>query len=858
MRIIMAWHPSMLITLMLTSSLLAPSASPDQPQPGRIALDLRNLSGAGSVLYVAAHPDDENTRLLAYLEGRGVRAGYLSITRGDGGQNLIGTEQGELLGLIRTHELLAARSIDGAEQMFTRARDFGYSKSAEESLRIWGKDAVLGDVVLAIRRFRPDVIITRFTTEPPNHGHHTASALLAAEAFTAAADPTKYPEQLRPLAEGGAGVSVWQADRLLHNVSTWNLKPDADLSKHIALDVGSYEPLLGASWGEVAALSRSQHKSQGFGVAADRGPLMEYFTPLARAPGRPALVAGVAPGAAKDIFEGLALDASRIKGSAPVVKALEAAVSGFDVRAPHASIPALLAVHAAVSSLPIATDDDAISTRHWRARKLADVERLLVACAGLHLDARAPHGELVPGSETSIDLNALLRAPVNVKLVGVTVGSKGSSQLVTGGDLVMHKPWKAKSTVVVADDARISTPAWIAGAPALTAARANEPVDEAPLTARFRVTFSSPTGGATVEIERPITHVWVDPVRGELSRVVEIAPAITATFARDVVMVPNGAAQDVAVTLVAGRDKASGTLRLEVPAGWRVDPPTAPVSLAARNDERSLSFRITPPKGAAGQTRGVVRALLDDKPAFAVTRIAHDHVPPLAVRKEARVDLVPLALKIGGKRVGYIPGPGDKVAESLAAVGYEVTQLPDARLASMTNAELARFDAIVVGVRAFNAEPRLATHREKLLAYVAGGGHIVVQYNTSSRVGPLMVAPWPHPLEISRDRVTDETAVITRLAPKDALWSKPNAIVDGDFDGWIQERGLYFANKWDAAYTPMMSMTDAGAGEKASEGALLVAKHGKGTFIYTGLAFFRQLPAGVPGAYRLFANVVAR
>ncbi|HET9451324.1 MAG TPA: PIG-L family deacetylase, partial [Aggregicoccus sp.] len=368
--------------------------APRQPHAGELAAGLQRLGTVGSVLYVAAHPDDENTRLLAWLVGeRGLRAGYLSLTRGDGGQNLIGTEQDALLGLIRTHELLAARRIDGAEQLFTRARDFGYSKSAEETLRLWGREAVLADVVLAIRRFQPDVVVTRFSTRPPNHGHHTASALLAEEAFAAAADPARFPEQLQ------AGLRPWKADRLLHNVSTWNLPKDADLSGYLRVDVGGYDPLRGQSWGEVSALSRSQHKSQGFGVPAERGPLLEHFQPLA----------GTRP--TKELFEGLQLGWRRFPGTEAVARAVEEAQQAFEPRAPHQALPALLRVHAALAALPDANP--------WKALKLREAEALIAASAGLFLEARAASHAGVPGDEVALELRALNRSPAALRLLGV-------------------------------------------------------------------------------------------------------------------------------------------------------------------------------------------------------------------------------------------------------------------------------------------------------------------------------------------------------------------------------------------------------------------------------------------------------
>ncbi|WP_434381942.1 PIG-L family deacetylase [Melittangium boletus] len=820
----------MVLAVSLGGASAALGQTPRQPHAGEIAAGLRRLGVTGSVLYVAAHPDDENTRLLAWLAGgRGLRAGYLSMTRGDGGQNLIGTEQDELLGLIRTHELLAARRVDGAEQFFTRARDFGYSKSAEETLRVWGHDAVLADVVLAIRRFRPDVIVTRFTTKPPNHGHHTASALLAAEAFTAAADPSRFPEQLGTL-------QPWKADRLLNNVSTWNLKPDADMSAYLQADVGGYDPLLGRSWGEVAAESRSQHKSQGFGVAAERGPLMEYFAPLD----------GTRP--KSDLFEGLDLTWRRWGGTEPVSQAIDAAVRGFDARAPHQSLPALLRVHEALSAL---SDGNT-----WKALKLRDTEALMAACAGLFLEARAAEPTAVPGGRVKLDLTALNRSPSAVKWVGVVL--PGGETVDVGAALSEGKPSTRSQPVELPTEARISTPYWlrepVAGGLYALAERDRALTGQPEGEPALAVTFVYELGGKRFSVVRPVVHVWTDPVRGELSRAFEVVPAVTATPEQAVLMFPNGKPRAVPVVLAAGRAEVSGTVRFEVPAGWRAEPAALPFQLAARGDERTVHVQLTPPPGAVERAR--LRIVVDSggrSESWRVRTVTHEHIPPLVVRQPAEATLVPVALAMKGRRLGYIPGPGDRVAESLVAVGYEVTVLPEEVLAAE---KLERFDAVLVGVRAFNANPRLGLHREKLLRYVEGGGRLVVQYNTNSRVGPLTTFVGPYPLEIGRERVTDETAVMTPVAAKEPLLLAPNRLVPADYEGWVQERGLYFATNWDPHYRPVFSLND--PGEAPLQGGLLVARHGKGTFIYTGLAFFRQLPAGVPGAYRLLANLLAR
>ncbi|MCI0669159.1 MAG: PIG-L family deacetylase, partial [Myxococcaceae bacterium] len=619
------------------------------------------------------------------------------------------------------------------------------------------------------------------------------------------------------------------------NVSTWNLVAGADMSAYVKVDVGGFDPLTGRSWGEVAAESRSQHKSQGFGVPAERGPLLEYFQPLQ----------GTRP--KSDLFEGLDLTWRRFPGTEAVAKAVDTATTTFDVRAPHRSIPALLAVHTALSALP---DDNP-----WKMVKLRETESLIAACAGLFLEARATEPSAIPGGQTTLRLDALNRSPASVRLVSITL--PGQQPEAVGTELKEHTPQRLERKVTLPDSAPITTPYWLrrpveGGLYALDEqdrALTGQPEGEPPLVVRFVYEVE----GRRLTAERPVVYVWTDPVRGELSRTLEVVPAVTATLEREVVMFPNGAPQPVSVLLSAGTKDAIGKVRLELPQGWRSEPAELPFQLAARGDERTVRFTVHPPKGT-GQA-GKLRVWVESggrKESWRVRTVSHPHIPPLAVRQPSEARLVPFSLATKGKRIGYLPGPGDLVAESLAAVGYDVTLLSEERLASE---KLERFDAIVVGVRAFNASPRLGLQRERLLAYVEKGGRLVVQYNTTGRGGNPPGFFSPYPLELGRERVTNETAAMSPVTPDEPLLRGPNALTPADFEGWVQERGLYFGAKWDAKFRPVFAMQD--PDESPLQGALLVARHGKGTFVYTGLSFFRQLPSGVPGAYRLMANVLA-
>ncbi len=820
---------------MLMPYLTNAAAVPAQPSSGQIQLALRRLGVVGSVLYVAAHPDDENTNLLAYLANdRHLRVGYLSLTRGDGGQNLIGPEQGAALGVIRTQELLAARRIDGAEQLFTRARDFGYSKNPDESLRIWGKDAVLADVVRAIRRSRPDVIITRFSPLPADtHGHHTASAQLALEAFSAAADPGFHPEQLRD------GLQPWQARRIYWNRSFWSIKPGDDLSDFIKLDVNGYSPLLGLSYGELAADSRSMHKSQGFGIARTRAPLVEYFKLLAADPAE--------AGPARGVLDGLDLTWKRVQGGGALERLISKAKAGFAPEVPYKTIPVLVQIDKAL---------DGVGDAHWRAQKKAEVRDLIVACAGLFVEATAAQSKTVPGGMLDVSMAAMNRSPAEIRLREIRLHSAKPAgeqgEAIAVGQVAGAV--EVKRRLQVAMDVRLSTPHWLVSPPEpglfrlADASTAIDPVLTPPIAADFLFEVS----GRALSIRRAITFKWTDPVAGERYQPVEVLPPVSVEPRTEVLLLPNGEARSFDVHVVAGAAPVSGTLAVEAPAGWTVSPPAAPFSLPAAGAEADIAFRLQPPGGPASGTLRVSAKVGDGRFSAWVERVRHDHIPAQVVLRASDVRAVSFSIERRVGPVGYIPGPGDQVAASLRKAGYDVRVLSEQAL---TTSALKAFPVVVVGVRAFNTSDTLRAAQPTLMAYVQDGGTVVAQYNTNNRLAPLSAPIGPFPFEIGSERVTDETSAVTFLAPAHRLLTWPNPITAKDFDGWVQERGLYFAKRWDGHYETVLRMND--PGEPGLDGSVLLARHGKGTFIYTGLSFFRQLPAGVPGAFRLFANLLA-
>ena len=815
------------------ASLLA-AAGPSRPPIDRDAADLElaleRLGTLGSVLFVAAHPDDENTALLTWLSHhRHLRVAYLSMTRGDGGQNLIGPEVGPALGLIRTQELMSARRIDGAEQFFTRAVDFGYTKSTEEALAFWGHDEILGDVVWAIRRFRPDVIVTRFTPERGGHGHHTASALLAREAFEAAADPGRFPEQL-------ARVQPWQAKRIVWNAFRFGSQPDDPAAGGLTVDLGAYSPLLGRSYTEIAGQSRSMHKSQGFGAAERRGT---FVNRLVHTAGEPATA---------DVMDGVDTGWSRLPGGAAVGRLVDDAHRAFDPARPAAIVPRLFAARAALDRLP---------ADPWVPVKRAEIDALIRDCAGIWVEAIAAAPAATPGETLRVSLEALQRAGTPFTLERVEVPFGAAVTPAGGGAwapraLALNEPLGATAALAIPADHRITQPYWLAEPGSAGRFTVTNPawlgLPETPAVATARFVLAS--GADTLALDAPLLHRWVDRVEGERYRRAAVAPPVTVRFEDPVTVVADAQPRAIGVTVRAHRAGVEGRVRLVPPPGWSVTPAEVPVALEQSGDETTVRFRATPgPNARTGAMTASVE-LEEARWSRGLVEIDYTHIPFEQLFPPAEARLVRVQLTTRGTRIGYIMGSGDGIPEALRQVGYTVTLLDDDDVAGD---DLSGYDAIVAGVRAYNTRPRLLALQPRLLEYVEEGGTLIVQYNTAER--RLNDALGPYPFAISRERVSDESAQMKVLLPAHPLLTTPNRITAADFEGWVQERGLYFASPWDPKYETVLAAHD--PGEEDLAGGLLYARHGRGVFIYTGLAFFRELPAGVPGAYRLFVNMVS-
>jgi LmbE family N-acetylglucosaminyl deacetylase len=804
--------------------------APPRPNAAEILLALKRLRVLASVLYVGAHPDDENTELIAALAlGRLADTAYLSMTRGDGGQNLIGPEIGESLGIIRSQELLAARRIDGGRQYFTRAVDFGFSKSSEETLRIWDEEQVLADTVRIFRQFQPDVVITRFSSSTSSaratHGHHTASALLAREAFAAAADPRRFPDTLGP-------TGPWRPKRILWNTSSWfygegkELKTDALLK----IDVGEWSPLLGESFAEIAARSSSRHASQGWGSSGTRGEVLEYLEHVDGERAR------------DDLFEGIDTTWGRIAGGAEIGTLLERVYREFDPEDPAAITPLLLEARAKVLALP---------TGRWRSVKLEELERVIAACLGLYLEASAETFFAVPGDKVTVRLEAANRSPIDVKLKRVEVPVAGTNETP---DLLLAAGARFEKAIEVTLPADLSDsqPYWLRekGTPGMfrveDPALIGLPENPSALTAMFALEVS----GAPLAIERPVVFKRTDPARGELYRPFEVIPAVAVDLSEQAFIFAETAPREIEVRLRAGRAGVEGKVRLELPAGWRVSPLLREFRLAEKDAVQTLSFEVRPPESASA---GVVRAVAEAggrRYDRGLARIEYDHIPAQIHFPAAEARVIRLLLERRGQTIGYLQGAGDQIPAGLRQIGYTVTELSEGDLVPE---RLRSFDAVVLGVRAYNTRERLRLGQPALFAYVEAGGTLIVQYNTGHDLHVDAVAPYP--LQISRERVTDENAAVRFLLPDHPVLNVPNRITAADFEGWVQERGLYFAGEWGAPFQAVLSCND--PGEPPRDGGLLVAKHGAGFFVYTGYSWFRQIPAGVPGAYRLFVNLIS-
>lgn len=800
--------------VLLLFVLAALSVSANKPA-SEIYVGLQKLHSLKRVLYIAAHPDDENTRALAWFSlGEKAETAYLSLTRGDGGQNLIGNELSEQLGVLRTQELLAARSYDGASQYFTRAVDFGYSKSAEESFEKWGKEEILSDVVLMIRKFRPDVIITRFPPdERGGHGHHTASAMLAIEAFDKAADINYLPEQVRK-------YGVWKTTSVYWNSSAWwdkTLETTAQNNpKYLIADIGGYNSYLGKSYNEIGTIARSQHKCQGFGAINERGSRLEYF----------------------EHYKGEKLKNSFFENNTQswaklLSKSFETRFNGlvqsFDFKQPENNVSELIEIRNELQKLP---------NSDFKNEKVALCNQLILDCMGIYAELLAKDFVHQSNDSSFFELEILNRSSIPVSLIW------GEENI----DLKQNRNFSKK--LMIENTNQISNPYWLSK----------------PFTNLFAVDYatdllnpeSSPTFvlnvsllvvNDTVTIPLTGTYKWSISSYGEKRREVIETPNFSANFEEKLVVVKPGIEKKLKLKIHSFRNQLTDKITIKAPEGWTVSPKIIDISLDEIHEEKWVEITLKPILSAKSGT-----LLLEDingTKVYSYTEIAYDHIPTQVIFNETQINCVKLDAKIKPGKVAYIKGVEDAVPQAIAQLGFEVKEFEVSDLASL---DLSNYQSVVLGIRIYNVHPELENFDQKLFEYVKKGGNLVMQYNTASRRATGTTFG-PVPFELTRNRVTEEDAKVKFLEPNHPIMTTPNKLEKADFDNWVQERGLYFAGNWDASYTALFSWAD--KGEDDQKGALIVTKYGEGQFVYTGISFFRELPNGVEGAYKLFANILS-
>ena len=825
---------ALLMLFVLTHTAIVHAQAPRSYSASDLYEMAEKLNVLGSVLYVAAHPDDENTRMISYFANdRKMRTAYLSMTRGDGGQNLIGTEIWEKLGLIRTHELLQARHTDGGIQYFTRANDFGFSKHPDETLSFWQKDEVMHDIVKVIREFQPDVIINRFDHRTPGrtHGHHTSSAILGLEAFDMSGRTDYMPDRLGHL-------SPWQAERIFFNTSWWFYGSregfaEADKTNLFSIDAGVYYPVSGISNTEIAARSRSMHKSQGFGSTGTRGSEIEYLE----------LLKGSRPGNKENPLDGINTSWSRIPGGAPTGTLVDQLIGSFDFIDPSQNLSQLIQIYKAISALP---------DGHWKKIKLAETQDLITACAGLYLEAKSETPYATRGSTVEIEIEAINRSSADmtisdIRVSGAPVDLGGSSSLLPNEGLVF------RHNITIDRTQAYSNPYWLTTTGSIGMYSVDDPsiIGQPKNPADYSVTFDLMIEGQLFTIKRDLIYKTTDPVKGEVDSPFYIKPAASVSFSDPIYLLADDAAKQVTIHVKAYQDGVKGQVQIEAPQGWKIAPQSYEVDLQRSEEEGIYTFSVTGP-GTASSAELKARLNLVDGTICqqSVTEITYDHIPAQVILYPATAKAERIDLDIRGRRIAYLQGAGDDIPKSLRQIGYDVTEIT---VADVIPQSLDSYDALVIGIRAYNTISELQLKKSILQDYMVQGGTIIVQYNTNRGVKGDDIGPYP--MELSRERVTDELAEVTLRLPDHKVLSFPNRITSKDFEGWVQERGLYFPNKWDERYAAPLSCSD--QGEDPLDGGLLVAEVGKGHFIYTGYSWFRQLPGGVPGAFRIFANMLS-
>lgn len=860
----------------------------------RQSLDALNV--VGSVLMIGAHPDDENTAVITYLaRGRKLRTGYLSFTRGEGGQNLLGNEQSEYLGALRTQELLAARRLDGASQYFSRAIDFGFTKTTTETLNKWGHDRVLSDTVWVIRQQQPDVIVLCFSGTPADgHGQHQVSAIVGREAFDAAADPTKFPEQLKwvkpwqakrvlqarftppgaPIPGGPAGASGPQAIAAQSNAGpAANPAPGgrggrgasgggrggsggpggrgagrggAPVEGAINLPVGDYDPVLGRSYREISVLSRSQHKSQGMVSTLAFGAQSASLVVVAGLPAK------------DDLMDGIDTTWNRLPGGAAIGDLLARARQQFDDSRPEKTVSTLLEARSLVAAIPPATSP-------WSQWKLEEIDHAIALCAGLRVEAQAGTYAYVPGASADVRLTAINRSHLPIALTGVHLtGWGGADADVKNLALPYNQEQSSSLKLTIPKNQPYSQPFWLRDAKQGDSYGISDQtlIGRADTVPEVMARFDFTVDGRPFSVTEPLHYRYADPGRDEFIRPVVVEPPVSVELPSKNFVIAIGTVRDVSVLVRSTVANQSGELVFTAPVGWKVEPAKAAFDLKLSGASEEVRFRLTPPASpGAGDFK--VTAKLQNEPDVnvAINVIDYGHIPAQTIFEPSSGKVAAVQMKVLAKHVGYVMGSDDKMPEALRQMGCQVDLLDEKAL---TTGNLAAYDAIVTGLRAYALRADLRASQTRLLEYVSNGGTLVVQYNRldDRRISPSVAEAFdhmgPYPFVVSQgntQRVVEEDAPVKFIEPTSPVVRSPNVITNADFDGWIQERGVYFADTWDPKYQTPFETHD--TGERELKGATLFTRYGKGAYIYTSFSWFRELPAGVPGAFRIFANLIS-
>ena len=799
-------------------SIVAFAQAPQKLNSVEIYEQVQKLNFLGKVLYVAAHPDDENTKLITYFSNHyHAQTAYLSLTRGDGGQNLIGTELREKLGAIRTQELLAARRNDGGEQFFTRANDFGFSKEPNETFSIWNKNEVMEDVIQVIETFRPDIIVNRFSHNTPGttHGHHTASAMLSLEAY----DLVKFKPK-----------------RIFFNTSWWFYGSQeafdaADKSKLLAINSNVFYPLKGKSNNEIAALSRSQHKCQGFGTLGSRGDETEYLE----------LLKGDLP-SNTNLFEGIDTSWNRVKGGNEIGKILYEIEKNFNFGNPSVHIPNLIKAYDLIQNL---------EDSHWKDIKSKQIIKIIEACSGLFMEAVADTETTTKDSNFNINIEVINRSQSNAKLISV----KALQLPIETKNAVLKNNEKTSfqfKNVIIGESVDYSNLFWLKEQQTEGMYRVSDKsIRILPeVSSNFPVVFTIEIEGKTIEFVKNICYKFNNPDDGETYVPFTVLPDVTIKIEPEVIIFNGTQSKEITVSVKAHKANAKGVLSLNIPTDWKVNPKEIPFEITTKNEEKKFTFTLYPTKPEIATKLSAKAQIGNQTFDNKLITIQYPHIPKQTILVPSESKLVKLDIETKGKNIGYIMGAGDEVNKNLENLGFKVSTINPNEI---SKEKLQQFDAVILGIRAFNVVDELKYKNKILFQYVEKGGNLIIQYNTTNNLVTKEIAPYE--LILSRDRVTDENAKVTFLSPSHKVLNQPNKITEKDFTGWVQEQGLYYPNKWSSEFIPILASND--EGESSKTGGLVIAKFGKGNYIYTGLSFFRELPEGVSGAYRLLANMIA-